>query len=175
MEEASRKARLAVQRDGEGRMEEAASLYEEALRLIRALPNAATLEAVCKEYETRARVLRLKLFEHTMHKKSPSVESRLRELRNGKESEVAQPSVVLAFDDDDESEDTKTRKLLEMVQAEVRLEGIHDGNDVDDVNDPKHDDDDDDEDSDSDDAISLAVKAKEKVLAARAAARLNKK
>ncbi len=173
-EEALRVATLAVQRDSEGRLEDAANLYEEVVRLLTA---TRSFGDVAKQYETRARVLRLQIFEKkSLQQGGPSsLEERLQQLRGGRESDVvtaAKAAPVVFLSSDDESEGTKVKKLVEQARAEAALEGgAVAPRDIDSDDDGDDDDDDDDE----EDAMALAVKAREQMLAAKAAIRMGKR
>lgn len=115
-------AQLAVQRDGEGRLEEAVQQYEECVRLLGAAGKAEQMAALCSEYTMRARLLMLRIFQQKGAAPAPLSE-RLKELRGGKDSPVESGRVVFTAEEEEEDEDEQSRKLVAQLQAELALEG----------------------------------------------------
>jgi hypothetical protein len=166
-EEALRCARLAVQRDFEGRLPEAVELYSECLALLGNSPRHAD---VVKEYTTRCRLLKLRIFEQQKNR-APDLAERLKELRGGKDSPVSRTSAPLIVSSDSEDEDTKAQKLLEQVKGEVDLEG---GGSCEQEEREEQKESSSCSDKDEDDELAIAVKAKERALKEKAKKRLGR-
>ncbi len=115
-------AQLAVQRDGQGRFEEAVAEYDKCVTLLVSC-NKPEFSGLIGDYSLRSRLLKLRLFEQNKDK-PPSASDRLRELRGGKDSPVPAGKLVLQeeADDDDADEEEQSRRILAQVQAELALE-----------------------------------------------------
>lgn len=126
MEEALNEARLAVSLDASGRSQEAITHYRTAAALLGAV---GVLPDKQSEYELRARLLALRVFE--AERVQPSQEARLRALRDGRDGPVSanhRCAPVEQDDDGDEGdEDAQVEQLLGQVQSELALEGGADG------------------------------------------------
>ena len=127
MQEAARHAQLAVAADRENRLDEAVRHYRECLAL---MPDEASLQAHRDNYSTRVRLLELRLFERDMGTE-PSLADRLKELRDGKESIVNDPTPVGGLEPEEELDsDEQAERVLQQALAEAAL-GDDDDDDID--------------------------------------------